>query len=185
MNWAPNQAFLSSVLSLLKNSTNPNNAIQNSVQQQLKQESTNPEFILYLAFVFSYSQEPVHLKQVAGVLLKNSIKKHYFQLPSTVLDYVKSSVLQSLHSVEVLKMTGASVIALIVDLGSLSNWINVLEQLASNLTADNTSLLSGTLTTLLFLSEDCVDELTAQETHEFQCFLFPKLISFLSYKEGN
>ncbi|RHY97676.1 hypothetical protein DYB37_006951, partial [Aphanomyces astaci] len=94
-NWQPAPDALNEVVALLQASTVPDNAIQQQSYQRLNQYSVQPEFHLYLLHVFAHHPE-IGVRQVAGLLLKKSIKNMYHNLSPDMQTHMRTSILSLL-----------------------------------------------------------------------------------------
>ncbi|EQC25300.1 hypothetical protein SDRG_16823 [Saprolegnia diclina VS20] len=91
-NWSPSPEALHDVVTLLQASTVPDNAVQQQFYERLTQYSQNPEFYLYLLHVFA-AHPDIGIRQVAGLLLKKSIKSIYHTLSLEMQTYMRMSIL--------------------------------------------------------------------------------------------
>ncbi|OQR92594.1 transportin [Thraustotheca clavata] len=94
-NWQPAQEALGEVVALLQASTVPDNEVQQQFYQRLTQYSANPEFHLYLLHVFAHYPD-IAIRQVAGLLLKKSIKAMYHTLSIDMQTYMRMAILSLL-----------------------------------------------------------------------------------------
>ncbi|CAK4070930.1 unnamed protein product [Aphanomyces euteiches] len=94
-NWQPAPDALNEVVSLLQASSVPDNAVQQQFYQRLNQYSVQPEFHLYLLHVFAHHPD-ISVRQVAGLLLKKSIKNMYHNLGADMQTHMRTSILSLL-----------------------------------------------------------------------------------------
>lgn len=110
--------------------------------QMLAQARSAPDFVMYLAYLFSTQRPPPELEYSdsafstvrfsAGINLKNAIKNSYASIPRGRLSDIKSSVLVTLQdqSPQIRGFAG-TVITEIVQQGGLLQWPELLQDLLS------------------------------------------------------
>ncbi|KAF0695448.1 Aste57867_13736 [Aphanomyces stellatus] len=94
-NWQPAPDALNEVVALLQASVVPDNAVQQQSYQRLNQYSVQPEFHLYLLHVFAHHPD-INTREVAGLLLKKSIKNMYHTLAPEMQTHMRTSILSLL-----------------------------------------------------------------------------------------
>nr|CAD2130311.1 unnamed protein product [Meloidogyne enterolobii] len=89
-NWQPSQSELQQIIALLQHSQSSDKQMQQQIQQQLDQLNTHPQFCCYLLFILSkLIDEQVAIRAMSGLLLKNTIKNNWPNLPEPIRLYVK------------------------------------------------------------------------------------------------
>ena len=101
---------------------------------------SNPDYVNYLAYIFTSQQQLAHLgfqsaslfniRYSAAINLKNFIKNQYKSIPKQTLAYIKTSVLSTLQdNVPQLRSFAGTIITEIVQQGGLLQWPEVLQEL--------------------------------------------------------
>ncbi|KAF7639288.1 Importin N-terminal domain-containing protein [Meloidogyne graminicola] len=89
-NWQPSQAELQQIIALLQHSQSSDTQMQKQIQQQLDQLNAHPQFCCYLLFILSkLTEEQVSIRAMSGLLLKNTIKNNWPNLPDDIKLYIK------------------------------------------------------------------------------------------------
>lgn len=155
--WQPNPDGLNQMLALLRASQFATNTEeQRQVYSQLEAARNNPEFGLYLAFVFASAQnsnEPsaMQVRHQAGLQLKNAVPK----LNSDGQAYVKAAALQSLGDAsKPIRQTGGTIITTIVSHGGLNLWPNLIEQLCALIQDADENKADGAFDALVKVVDD-------------------------------
>lgn len=153
----PDPNLLGQVFAMLEGALSTDNNLQRQAASSLDQYSSNPQFLLYLAHIFSgATPSKPEIQQIAGLTLKTSLdrplrmqdasgalKSAYLfveQLDSVGQDAIKSAALAGLASpISALSSVAANIISTIIRIASLSSWVELPSLLCSALDAAVTS----------------------------------------------
>ncbi|KAH7925297.1 ARM repeat-containing protein [Leucogyrophana mollusca] len=132
--WTPQPAALQEILGTIRESTNTQNKVQRVITHKLNSFTRAPDYIAYLAYILtSLPQEEEPIRTIAGYLLKNN-SRLILSASLEVVQYVKTSVLQTFYDSPPLirNAAGQDIVAF---LGVLEprNWPDCLQQLVNML----------------------------------------------------
>ncbi|KAH3763667.1 importin beta-2 [Pelomyxa schiedti] len=179
--WTPQPEGLHRLLELLRNVPNP------SFQQQIKQDFENlkqhPEWGNYLLFVMTNcTTEPEHVRQVAGLLLKNYLWTNT-NVPH-LIQAVKENILVALKDPKwSVVCSAASIISAVIRKEGLAAWNTLLPCLYQQLSSTDNTFLSSILYTLAILCEDYSVEMDKPEIGQPASYLIPKFIELFKHPE--
>ncbi len=154
------------VAALLDALSRPGTAEESAAQASLTQFGSKPEFITCLNHLFAdASQAPLHLRQLAGLLLKNRVKGGCLGDASHALkDDVKRGALKALGSSEVaLRKVAGTLVTTSVSLLGIADWPHLVPTLCSMLANEDLSSVEGALDAILKLCQDNAEELDSGE----------------------
>ncbi|MFH4974294.1 hypothetical protein AB6A40_001003 [Gnathostoma spinigerum] len=177
--WMPNQNELQQVVQLLQLSQSPDTQTQRTVQERLDQLNSHPELCCYLVFILSeLKNEQVANRSLAGLILKNSIRLLWTQLPEPIRLYVKSKSLLAIADPHpLIRATVGIIVTTVVIREGISQWPTLLPYLCSMLDAANPYGQEGAMGAIQKICEDSADTLS-QEEHLNS--LVPKLLQFFN-----
>lgn len=134
---------------------------QSQILAQLDECKNIPDFNNYLAFILSQGDTlPVEVRQSAGLLLKNNLKQQYQALPEEYRHYVKLSLLHCIRNPsKALRQTVGTSIAVIVGLGTLKTWPELVPACVQGLEGSDINALEGSLDALYKICEDVPKQL--------------------------
>lgn len=160
--WQPQEEGLREICVLLQEHRAPS-ADQTRVFQQLQRFSQLPDFNNYLAFILCRAEgQSVEVRQVAGLLLKNSLKAHYAMLAPIYQEYIKSELMLCIGSSDRhIRATVGTVISVIVQQGLVKGWPQLLGALLQCLESNDYNHAEGALDALSKICEDSPRELDA------------------------
>jgi hypothetical protein len=159
--WAPDNALLAQVAHMLKCATTPETGRQQEAMEALKRNSANPDFMLYLGFIYATaSQLGVNIQRMAGLTLKTTIEQQYDKLDGGRQARVRQFALAHLSSPQAdMRSTSANLIATILRTEStdISEWPQMTVAVSKLLEAADASQADGALLTLRMAAEDAGD----------------------------
>jgi transportin-1 len=153
--WYPQDAGVQQICHLLAEYQKPGTN-QAEVFAKLQQCNQFPDFNNYLAYIFAQGTSlPAEVRQSAGLLLKNNLKKAYGGVPAEYKHYIKLALLHAMgESSKPLRKTVGTNVAVIVGAGGLTTWPELLTALAAYLEGSELNALEGALDALLQICED-------------------------------
>ena len=97
MQWVPSHEGLHQLLAVLNASQSADNIRHRAIQQQLQDFNAIPDYNAYLAHILNQLKlEDGAVRQLAGLLLKNNIREHWFELTLDVQEHVRENLLGSI-----------------------------------------------------------------------------------------
>ncbi|KAL0043428.1 hypothetical protein WJX79_004487 [Trebouxia sp. C0005] len=158
--WSPQEPGVQQICYLLSEYQKPGTN-QTQILAQLDECKNIPDFNNYLAFILSQGDTlPVEVRQSAGLLLKNNLKQQYKALPEEYRHYVKLSLLHCIRNPsKALRQTVGTSIAVIVGLGSLKTWPELVPACVQGLEGSDINALEGCLDALYKICEDVPKQL--------------------------
>ncbi|EFP79486.2 uncharacterized protein PGTG_05807 [Puccinia graminis f. sp. tritici CRL 75-36-700-3] len=184
-NWIPQPDGLAQLLTCLRNSDSADTTIQQSVTKHLDSFNEVPDYNSYLAYILSsMPQEDARVRSVAGLILKNNLRRLPYPNPillqdptrtntttsnqnssnppslsgsQQTLEYVKSSVLSSgllSDPVPMLRATAGTLISTIVMQFGPESWPQALQTLIELTEANEPLGKEGAFSTLSKICED-------------------------------
>ncbi|CAI5468976.1 unnamed protein product [Closterium sp. Yama58-4] len=154
--WQPSEQGANEICSLLHEYLKPG-VDQARIFQELQRCSQFPDFNNYLAFLLCKGEnQPVEVRQSAGLLLKNNLRTGYENLNPAYLAYIKSLLLPCIGLPDhQLRATVGTVISCIVEQqGGLHAWTDLLQVMLQCLDSNDFSHMEGALDALFKMSED-------------------------------
>ncbi|KAL2912933.1 hypothetical protein HK105_207604 [Polyrhizophydium stewartii] len=177
----PNHDDLARLVHLFVQSTQGNSTVQQQVMQQLRSLSTVPDFPNYLAYIFALTTQPVPVRTVAGLTLKNSIREAGAAPHPQALDFVKAACLQALADQEpIIRSTSGTVITTIHKMHP-NLWPEVVPKLLEFTEAGNGQLTEGSMDALRKICEDSCNELDEGDPNVF-AYLIQKLLQHMRHE---
>lgn len=158
MQGAPDPYLLNQVISMLECALDPN--LQKKANEFLEQNSSNPQFVLYLAHVFVRLREaPPNVRHIAGLTLKTVIDRGYLSLADGIRNGLRQEILDGLvEERSEIRRAAANCITAIVRIAGLSTWSNLPGLIASALSSSNLAAQNGALEAIVMLAEDTSDQ---------------------------
>jgi len=205
-NWIPQPEGLSQLLTCLRNSDSGDTTIQQTVTKQLDSFNDVPDYNSYLAYILvSMPQEEPRVRSVAGLILKNNLRRLPYQDPvllqdpsgtnnnpsqqqqqqqQQILQYVKSSVLASgliSDPVPMLRGTAGTLISTIVMQFGPESWPEALQNLIELTEANEPLGKEGAFSTLSKICEDVPRKLEQMQINGIRVLdiMIPRLINHL------
>lgn len=130
---------------------------QGKIFQELQRCSQFPDFNNYLAFILCRGDnQPVEVRQSAGLLLKNNLRSGYENLNPGYLQYIKALLLPCIGLPDhQLRATVGTVISTIVEQqGGLHAWTDLLQAILQCLDSKDFGHMEGAMDALYKMSED-------------------------------
>lgn len=97
MAWQPSNEGLLQLLGLFKASSGADNAQHRAIQQQLRDFNAVPDYNNYLVYILNMSNEEGHVRQLAGLVLKNNVKEHWESVSPQIREYARSLIAPTYH----------------------------------------------------------------------------------------
>lgn len=175
--FVPDEELLGQVLEMLTCALASNTQQQQQATQAMEEHRTNPDFLLYLTYIFSsYTKKGGDVQHIAGLTLKRFIDTSWASLPSGTREFIENELYDALcqpSKNNFLQRTSANALASIVRAAGLRSIPQLPVFICSALdehTETNTQSLNtndkvqyhnvrlGVLTVLTLLAEDSSDE---------------------------
>ncbi|KFK44047.1 hypothetical protein AALP_AA1G208500 [Arabis alpina] len=141
--------------------------VRNGAERSLVQFQEHHHFLLSLSFELANDHKPLESRQLAGILLKNSLSKQWIALNTVIKSQIKDLLLTTLASSA--SHTAAQVIAKVASIEiSLKQWPQLVKSLLSNLSRQDSPnpLKQATLETLGYVFEEVSPEDLVQDNEE-------------------
>eukprot|EP00884_Botryococcus_braunii_P019984 jgi/Botrbrau1/666/Bobra.0161s0050.1 len=129
---------------------------QGQILDQLEACKSYPDFNNYLAFIFAQGDSlPIEVRQSAGLLLKNNLKDQYAGTTEEFRRYIKLALLHAIgNPSKPLRHTVGTNVAVIVGVGGLPTWPELLSAFVQCLESNDPNSLEGALDALYKIVED-------------------------------
>jgi len=167
---------------MLHASLRGDNEQQHMVYKQLERLQGNPEFNQYLAFIISsMKSEPVHIRQAAGMILKNNIHDSYENMNPGVRNYIKTQVLKTIgDESKQIRQTIGNIVTTAATKDQLKGWQPIFAHLLKMLESSKYEHVDGAFRALSKICEDEPEKLDSQELGRPLNNMIPKFISFFA-----
>ncbi|GMG98868.1 hypothetical protein Nepgr_000708 [Nepenthes gracilis] len=155
--WKPQEEGLKEICGLLEQHISPSSTSDKSqIWQQLQHYSQFPDFNNYLAFILSRADgKPTEIRQAAGLLLKNNLRSSFKSTALANQEYIKSELLPCLGSPDRhIRNTAGTIISVIVQLGGIAGWHELLHALLTCLDSNDLNHMEGAMDALSKICED-------------------------------
>lgn len=161
--WTPQEAGVHQICYLLAEVQKPGTN-QGQILNQLEQCKAFPDFNNYLAFIFAQADSlPIEVRQSAGLLLKNNLKDQYAGTTEDFRRYIKLALLHAIgNPSKPLRHTVGTNVAVIVGVGGLPTWPELLSAIVACLESDDPDSLEGALDALYKICEDTPVQLESE-----------------------
>ena len=125
----------------------------------------------------------VSLRQLAGLLLKQNVEKHFASWPADAQAFIKAQALAAVgHSDRHIRRTVGSIITAIVSRVRLRGWVELLPALSAMLDPGaSEAAMDGSLQACAILCEDFPDDLLSAELGHPLNTLLPKFMLFFKH----
>ncbi|XP_020966627.1 transportin-1 isoform X3 [Arachis ipaensis] len=163
--WQPQEQGFKEICGLLEQQiSHSSSADKAQIWQHLQHYSQFPDFNNYLAFIFSRAEgTSVEVRQAAGLYLKNNLRSTYKSLLPAYQQYVKSELLPCLGAADRhIRSTAGTIISVVVQLGGVSGWPELLQALVTCLDSNDLSHMEGAMDALSKICEDIPQVLDAE-----------------------
>ncbi|KAJ4715946.1 transportin 1 [Melia azedarach] len=157
VSWQPQEQGFNEICALLEQQISPSSTADKSqIWQQLQQYSQFPDFNNYLAFILARAEgKSVEIRQAAGLLLKNNLRTAYKSMAPANQQYIKSELLPSLGAADRhIRSTVGTIVSVVVQLGGISGWPELLQALVSCLDSNDLNHMEGAMDALSKICED-------------------------------
>ncbi|XP_038972987.1 transportin-1-like isoform X2 [Phoenix dactylifera] len=180
--WQPQEEGLREICGLLEQHISPNSD-QPRIWQQLQHYGQFPDFNNYLAFILAHAEgKSVEIRQAAGLLLKNNLRATFSSLSPSHQQYIKSELLPCLGATDrTIRSTVGTVISVLVLLGRLIGWPELLQALIHCLDSNDLNHMEGAMDAIYKICEDIPEELDVDVTGLSERpinVLMPRLLQF-------
>ncbi|KAJ7001521.1 transportin-1-like isoform X2 [Populus alba x Populus x berolinensis] len=155
--WQPQEEGFKEICGLLEHQISPTSTADKSqIWQQLQHFSQFPDFNNYLAFILSRAEgKSVEIRQAAGLLLKNNLRNAYKTMTPENQQYIKSELLPCLGAADRhIRSTAGTIISVIVQLGGISGWPELLQAVITCLDSNDLNHMEGAMDALSKICED-------------------------------
>ncbi|XP_038975247.1 transportin-1 isoform X2 [Phoenix dactylifera] len=158
--WQPQEEGLREICGLLEQQISPNSD-QPRIWQQLQHYSQFPDFNNYLVFILAHAEgKSVEIRQAAGLLLKNNLRATFSSLSPSHQHYIKSELLPCLGATDrTIRSTVGTVVSVLVQLGQVIGWPELLQALVRCLDSNDTNHMEGAMDAIYKICEDIPEEL--------------------------
>lgn len=182
--WVPQTDGLHDIVNTLKGSIVPDTKVQQESYQRIEIFKKNPEFCCYLCYILVHlpsEQVGYETRQIAGLLLKRTIKESYHTYQNEVKDYMQKQVLPVLcDGNSRLRQAAGSIVTTIVSQSNLSDWKELMPFLVDLLKSSNEDAVSGGFDALVKLCEDSADKLVNCNTRPLN-EVVPKVLEYFKH----
>ncbi|CAI0468897.1 unnamed protein product [Linum tenue] len=182
--WQPQEGGVKEICALLELQISPSSTADKSqIWQQLEHYSQHPDFNNYLAFILARAEgTSVEIRQAAGLLLKNNLRKAYKSMTPESQQYIRSGLLPCLGAPDKhIRSTVGTIITEIVQLGGILGWPELLQALVTCMESNDLNHMEGAMDALSKICEDAPQLLDADvpglPDRPIQIFL-PRLYQF-------
>ncbi|CAH8342793.1 unnamed protein product [Eruca vesicaria subsp. sativa] len=155
--WQPRDDGLAEIFTLLEQQISPSSAVDKSqIWKQLEHFSQFPDFNNYLVFILVRAEgKSLAIRQAAGLLLKNNLKRAYPSIAQENQRYFKSELLPCLGAADRhIRTTVGTIISEIVNIEGVSGWVELLPALVTCLDSNDLNHMDGAMDALSKICED-------------------------------
>ncbi|XP_018440557.1 transportin-1 isoform X1 [Raphanus sativus] len=155
--WQPREDGLAEIFTLLEQQISPSSVADKSqIWKQLEHFSQFPDFNNYLVFILVRAEgKSIGLRQAAGLLLKNNLKRVWISMVQENQKYIKSELLPCLGAVDRhIRTTVGTIISEIVNVEGVAGWLELLPALVSCLDSNDLNHMDGAMDALSKICED-------------------------------
>ncbi|KAG6571007.1 Transportin-1, partial [Cucurbita argyrosperma subsp. sororia] len=155
--WHPQENGFNEICGLLEQQISPSsNSDKSQIWQQLQQYSQFPDFNNYLAFILARAEgKSVEVRQAAGLYLKNNLRTAYKSMTPAFQQYIKTELLPCMGAADRhIRSTVGTIISVVVQLGGILGWPELLEALVRCLDSKDQNHMEGAMDALSKICED-------------------------------
>ncbi|XP_022985794.1 transportin-1-like [Cucurbita maxima] len=155
--WHPQENGFNEICGLLEQQISPSsNSDKSQIWQQLQQYSQFPDFNNYLAFILARAEgKSVEVRQAAGLYLKNNLRTAYKSMTPAFQQYIKAELLPCMGAADRhIRSTVGTIISVVVQLGGILGWPELLEALVRCLDSKDQNHMEGAMDALSKICED-------------------------------
>ncbi|KAL0702601.1 hypothetical protein Bca4012_058723 [Brassica carinata] len=155
--WQPREDGLAEIFTLLEQQISPSSVADKSqIWKQLEHFSQFPDFNNYLVFILVRAEgKSIGIRQAAGLLLKNNLKRVWISMAQENQKYIKSELLPCLGAVDRhIRTTVGTIISEIVNAEGVSGWLELLPALVTCLDSNDLNHMDGAMDALSKICED-------------------------------
>lgn len=153
--WQPKEEGFKEICGLLEQQIS-HSSDKSQIWHQLQHYSQFPDFNNYLAFILARAEgKSVEIRQAAGLLLKNNLRNVYKSMAPVNQQYIKSELLPCLGAADRhIRSTVGTIISVVVQLGGVLGWPELLQTLVSCLDSNEVNHMEGAMDALSKICED-------------------------------
>lgn len=153
--WQPKEEGFKEICGLLEQQIS-HSSDKSQIWHQLQHYSQFPDFNNYLAFILARAEgKSVEIRQAAGLLLKNNLRNAYKSMAPVNQQYIKSELLPCLGAADRhIRSTVGTIISVVVQLGGVLGWPELLQTLVSCLDSNEVNHMEGAMDALSKICED-------------------------------
>ncbi|GMY14006.1 transportin-1 [Fagus crenata] len=153
--WQPKEEGFKEICGLLEQQIS-HSSDKSQIWHQLQHYSQFPDFNNYLAFILARAEgKSVEIRQAAGLLLKNNLRNAYKSMAPVNQQYIKSELLPCLGAADRhIRSTVGTIISVVVQLGGVLGWPELLQTLVSCLDSNDVNHMEGAMDALSKICED-------------------------------
>lgn len=183
--WEPSPELLGTVVEALGAVSTATNEEHRMLVARVDEWTADPEFARYAAWLLAYSEDN-GLREMAGLLLKNMVKRNWRAMPPDVTEYLQVTVLPPLaDESRHVRRTACNVLTHMARHVELRHWPGLVSGLCAAIEADEEAapnVLDGGLAALKVLAEDAllVEDLDSDELGRPMDVIIPRLLSLMS-----
>ncbi|XP_057974190.1 transportin-1 [Malania oleifera] len=153
--WQPQENGVNEICAVLEQHISPASD-KSQIWQQLQHFSQFPDFNNYLAFILTRAEgKSVEIRQAAGLLLKNNLRTAFKSMSPAYQQYIKSELLPYIGASDKhIRSTVGTIISVIVQLGGVFGWPELLQTLVNCLDSNELNHMEGAMDALSKICED-------------------------------
>jgi len=143
----------------------------------------NPQSYLYLTYILvRMNDQEEYIRTVAGITLKNNLRRYYKQIPEPIRNYMKNEIIQVISNEKrPIRRAVAMIFTTIIEAASTKECPGLLEFLIQQLDSQDLNMVDGALCTLELICQDSAQRL-AEESDRMPSSplddLVPRLLRF-------
>lgn len=182
MAWQPQPQGLEQIIQTFNAALEGNQAVQETVVQNIRKFHKEPDFSNYCVMLFCDSQRNATLRAQAGLTLKNHLLFEFPSMTQQNIDFIKQHVpLNIADPDKPIRNATGTVISVLLRNITLYRWPEILPIIMEHLSKQDLASVEGALSVFKVLVEDCPTELdTDADGSKPLANLFPGLIGFIS-----
>ena len=185
-NWVPQPMALTEIVTTLQASATPTTQAQQESYQRIEQFKQDSQFCLYLVHILTClpsEQVGAETRQVAGLLLRSTIKEQYGSVPREIKMHIQSRVVSVLVDPNAnIRNAVGSVITTIVSQCSIEEWSDLIPTICQLLQSSEGAAVSGGFNALVKICEDSADKLVETPSQPLER-LIPLFLHFFQHPE--
>lgn len=185
--WAPEPMALQEIVTTLQAAATPTTQAQQESYRRIEQFKQNNQFSQYLVHILARlptQQVGVETRQVAGLLLRGTIKEQYETFPPEVKAHIQKHVAPVLAdpNVNIRNAVGSVITTIVSQCSSIEDWPELMPTIFHLLESSDPSAISGGFNALVKICEDSSDKLVDSPSHPLEQ-LIPKFLQYFQHPE--